>query len=119
MKILWKSKPDYHDYPAALDYLTLTMSLLTAGSFVEDLRAASTRQFKAKDILRASDLHPLSDLNRHVEKNIKKIKDGVELSPILLVRLGGKLVVADGYHRMCAVYHLDEDAEIPCKIVGP
>jgi hypothetical protein len=29
----------------------------------------------------------------------------------------GKVVVADGYHRLCAVYQIDEDAWIPCKIV--
>jgi hypothetical protein len=43
------------------------------------------------------------------------------LSPVLLVR--GRLdahvplTVADGYHRICASYHLDEDADIPCRIV--
>ena len=30
---------------------------------------------------------------------------------------GGKVVIADGYHRLCAVYGFDEDAWIPCKIV--
>jgi hypothetical protein len=29
----------------------------------------------------------------------------------------GKIVIADGYHRPCAVYSFDEDADIPCKIV--
>ena len=29
----------------------------------------------------------------------------------------GKVVIADGYHRLCAVYSYDEDAVIPCKIV--
>jgi hypothetical protein len=28
----------------------------------------------------------------------------------------GKLVIADGYHRLCAVYSFDEDAMIPCQI---
>ena len=28
-----------------------------------------------------------------------------------------KLVIADGYHRMCAVYLFDEDTRVPCKIV--
>ncbi|OXC78557.1 hypothetical protein BSU04_11230 [Caballeronia sordidicola] len=28
-----------------------------------------------------------------------------------------KLIIADGYHRLCAVYTFDEDAMIPCKIV--
>jgi hypothetical protein len=57
--------------------------------------------------------------NAHLEKDQKKIKKGRELSPLLLVRdaSNGKVVVADGYHRLCAVYSYDEDAIIPCKIV--
>jgi hypothetical protein len=27
------------------------------------------------------------------------------------------LTIADGYHRICASYHLDENADIPCRIV--
>jgi len=26
------------------------------------------------------------------------------------------LTIADGYHRICASHHLDEDAPIPCRI---
>jgi len=54
-----------------------------------------------------------------LKKNQKKIAKGRELSPLLLVRdaANGKVVVADGYHRLCAVYSHDEDAVIPCKIV--
>ena len=42
-----------------------------------------------------------------------------KLSPLLLVRDPShlKLVIADGYHRMCAVYLFDEDTRVPCKIV--
>jgi hypothetical protein len=38
---------------------------------------------------------------------------------LLLVRdeARGKVVIADGYHRLCAVYARDEDASIPCKLV--
>jgi hypothetical protein len=28
----------------------------------------------------------------------------------------GKAIIADGYHRLCAVYSYDENAVIPCKI---
>jgi hypothetical protein len=39
---------------------------------------------------------------------------------VLLVRgrlgAGVPLTVADGYHRICASYHLDENAPIPCRI---
>ena len=42
-----------------------------------------------------------------------------KISPLLLVRdkTGGRVIIADGYHRLCAVYTFDEDAMIPCKIV--
>ena len=76
-------------------------------------------QFKAKDIFRASQLSLLGVSNSHVEKDRKKIRAGTPLSPILLVRNPalGRVVVADGYHRLCAVYAFDEDAWVPCKIV--
>jgi len=41
------------------------------------------------------------------------------LSPLLLVRYpaNGRVIIADGYHRLCAVYAFDEDVVVPCKIV--
>jgi hypothetical protein len=33
------------------------------------------------------------------------------------IKRTGKLIIADGYHRLCAVYKFDEDAMIPRKIV--
>ena len=71
----------------------------------------------AKDILRASGLALLPPDNHEVTKDLNKVKAGTKLSPVLLVR-GTPLWVADGYHRVCASYHLDEDALIPCRIVG-
>ena len=49
----------------------------------------------------------------------KKIESGIALSPLLLIRdaVHGKDVIADGYHRLCAIYSFDEDAVICCKIV--
>ena len=45
---------------------------------------------------------------------------GESLSPVLLVRgqatVGAPLIVADGYHRICASYHLNEDTDILCRI---
>ena len=84
---------------------------------IANLRAAKTVTFKAKDVFRASGLSLLGVSSSHVAKDREKIKSGNALSPILLVRDGGRLIIADGYHRMCAVYAEDEDAEIPCRIV--
>src|SRR3954469_6358508 len=116
---LWKTEPDEHDYPAAYDYLTLLVPEATAKKVVSGLRKAPISHRKAKDILRASDLHLLSPDSEHVAKDIKKVEMGILLSPVLLVRSVGAtrpLIVADGYHRVCASHHLDENLDIPCRI---
>jgi hypothetical protein len=75
--------------------------------------------FKAKDIFRSSGLSLLGISNLHVERNTEKLQSGIRLSPLLLVRDDSQrqLIIADGYHRLCSVYLIDEDADIPCKIV--
>ena len=85
---------------------------------VEQLRQAPVSTFKAKDIFRASGLSLLGISNAHVEKDQQKIRSGHALSPLLLLRdtAHGKVIIADGYHRLCAIYSYDEDAVIPCKI---
>jgi len=114
--IKWLDEPSQSNYPAAQSYLTLVFS--NAAQIVERLKTVEVTQFKAKDIFRASGLSLLGVSNSHVKKDLSKIADGKALSPILLVRREGeKVVIADGYHRLCAVYSLDEDASIPCKIV--
>ncbi len=118
-EIRWLDEPEAHDYEAALSYLSLTFEGAAAKRYVEQLQRAPVTRFKAKDIFRASGLSLLGISNSHVEKDRRKIRDGKKLSPVLLVRdaVRGKVIVADGYHRMCAVYGHDEDALIPCKIV--
>ena len=116
--IKWLSRPEDHDYPAARSYLSLTYDERTVARMIQQLRRARVSSFKAKDIFRASGLSLLGISNHHVEKDRKKIRRGKPLSPLLLVRdrANGKVVIADGYHRLCAVYAVDEDALIPCKI---
>ncbi|MGC1374858.1 MAG: hypothetical protein WA821_01460 [Anaerolineales bacterium] len=118
-EIKWFDEPEEQDYPAALLYLSLIYDAGTAGAYVSKLQSAPMTEFKSKDIFRASGLSLLGVSNSHVEKDQDKIKDGDKLSPLLLVRdtANGKVVIADGYHRLCAVYSFNEDALIPCKIV--
>jgi hypothetical protein len=118
-KNIWLSKPEEHDYPAAKSYLSLIYDEQTASKYVATLKRAPVREFKVKDIFRASELPLLSISNSHVRKDQKKIVAGEKLSPLLLLRdkSNGKVIIADGYHRMCAAYSFDEDASIPCKIV--
>ena len=119
VEVYWLTKPQEHDYPAAESYLSLIYDNKTSAAFVAELKKSVLVEFKAKDIFRASSLSLLGVSNLHVRRDIKKIKTGELMSPLLLVRdaVNGKLTIADGYHRLCAVYRFDEDALIPCKIV--
>jgi hypothetical protein len=117
----WQDQPEEHDYPAARDYLSLLMSEVAASELADRLRAAPIVLRKAKDLLRASGLPVLGPDNVHVGRDLAKVRDKRRLSPVLLVRgavvSGIALTVADGYHRICASHHIDEDADIPCRIV--
>jgi|SRR6516225_5979034 hypothetical protein len=117
--IKWLSKPQERNYTAALSYLSLLYDEPTAATHVDKLKRARMSKYKAKDIFRASRLSLLGVSNFHVKMDKKKIKAGKALSPLLLIRdIGnGKAIIADGYHRLCAVYSYNEDALIPCKIV--
>jgi len=117
--IKWLSEPEAHDYPAAKSYLSLMFEESVAKKIVKKLKKAQISEFKAKDIFRASGLSLLGVSNSHVEKDQQKIESGQEIAPLLLVRDAphGKVIIADGYHRLCATYSYDEDAVIPCKIV--
>jgi hypothetical protein len=118
VEIKWLGEPEEHDYPAALSYLSLLYDEQTATTYANKLKRASVSKYKAKDIFRASGLSLLGISNAHVEKDRQKIRSGRELSPLLLIRdsVNGRIIIADGYHRLCAVYSYDEDAVIPCKI---
>ncbi|HZZ91857.1 MAG TPA: hypothetical protein VFE23_04800 [Usitatibacter sp.] len=115
----WLDEPDDDDYPAALSYLSLIFSPKRSKSFVKALREAKVERFKAKDLFRASALPLLPATHSHVAGDLKKVKAGKPLPPLLLVREPelGKVIIADGYHRLCAVYSIDEDVVVPCKIV--
>jgi hypothetical protein len=117
--IKWLPEPEEGNYPAALSYLCLLFEDRKAAELVRELKRALMTEFKAKDVFRASGLSLLGISNSHVEKDRKKILAGKKLSPLLLVRdtRSTKVIIADGYHRMCSVYMFDEDAVIPCKIV--
>jgi len=116
--IQWLPDVEEHDYQAAESYLGLILPPDRVAALLAGLRAGAITRFKAKDIFRASRLSLLGVSNSHVEKDQKKIEKGDPLSPLLLVRdePRGRVVIADGYHRLCAVYGFDEDAWVPCRI---
>lgn len=107
----WLAMPEAHDYLAASSYLHLVLGAGRPNVLVAALEQAPISHFKAKDILRASGLLHLTPENAHVAKDLKKVATKEALVPILLVRgdatKGHPLIIADGYHRVCAVLHID------------
>src|SRR5579871_3727930 len=119
-KVSWKADPEEHDYPAAASYLSLIATAAQADDLVQRLKAGASTHYKAKDMLRAAGLVLLPKDNAHVASDLKKIASHEHLSPVLLVRgdlsRGIPLHIADGYHRVCASYYVDENTDIPCRI---
>ncbi|MFH5879892.1 hypothetical protein [Arthrobacter sp. NA-172] len=119
-EVRWLAQPEDQDYPSAADYLSLLESDDVVTSVVASLKDAPIQHRKAKDILRAAGLPLLPEDNAHVASDLKKIKDGKKLSPILIVKgdlaRGIPAQVADGYHRVCASYYTDENTDIPLKL---
>ena len=118
---IWKREPDKHDYPAAGHYLSLIADADVVAGLVRSLKKAPIVTYQAKDLLRASRLELLPSDDAHVREDLVKVMSGIKLSPVLVVRgsieLGLPLTIADGYHRVCASYHLADDTDIPARIV--
>jgi hypothetical protein len=120
--VRWSKRPITEDYAAALDYLGLIFPAPQAKRLVNHLRNARPIKRAAKDLMRASSLPLLPPEDAAVAKDLKKIQKGKSLSPILLVQgdasKGAPLIVADGYHRICAAYHEDESAVVMCLMAA-
>jgi hypothetical protein len=113
----WKQEPEDQDFPAAEAFLSLLVGPSAAAKLAKALRKQEKLvTHAAKDLLRASGLPLLGPDDSEVAADLKKIKMGSRLSPVLLVS-GDPLWIADGYHRICVSYHIDEKAAVPCRIV--
>lgn len=121
--VTWLPEPEDHDFPAAASYLALVGSADQVTEWMAALRGATRATFKAKDLLRASRLDLLAPDNPHVAHDLAKVRAGKPLSPILVVRgdlaRGIPAQIADGYHRVCASYHTDENTDIPVWLAAP
>jgi hypothetical protein len=119
----WNERPVPQYYTAALNYLMLQFPAATARRLAKKARGVKATEHIAKDLLRASNLPLLPLEERHVAENLKRIRKGKALSPIILIQgdltRGRPLVIADGYHRMCAACHADEDSPVRGILVAP
>ena len=119
-KLKWSSGSEDEDFDAALKYLSLLMTEAKAKVLVRDLRAVEPVNHAAKDLLRASQLTLLPRDDAHVADDLKRIDKGKPLSPVLVVRgeitSAAPLVIADGYHRICAAIYSAESAPVACRM---
>jgi hypothetical protein len=118
-KVPWLDEPEEKDYAAAESFLSMLVAPSSLAGVIAALRTAPCSHWAAKDILRAAGLPPLRPKeSAEVAEKLEKIKQGIPISPILLV--GGIrdfLVIGDGYHRASAAYRVDEDALVPGRLL--
>jgi len=118
---IWEKTLAADDLKSARRYLALLFTERDADRLAKTFRRAPCIGYPAKDLLRASQTHLLEKNAPEVAHNLKKIKKGKKLSPVLLVRgdgsVGATLTIADGYHRICASWHWDEKCPVACYLV--
>lgn len=119
-QITWANEPSDKDYDGAESFLSLDFPSVIARQLASQLRYAPRQMFAVKDILRQSKLPLLDRTDSQVLHVLDKVKGGDYISPVLLLRgdfrKGWPLIIADGYHRVCAAYHLGDDTMVRCHI---
>lgn len=117
--IKWLDEPEDKDYLAARSFLSMLLAPDELTRKLAALHSAPLGRWAAKDILRAAGLPPLRP-KRSVEtaEKLAKIKQGIPISPLLLVAgIRDQLVIADGYHRVSAAHRVDEGALVPGRML--
>lgn len=119
VKVKWTDDASDEDYDAAAQYLSLISTVVDASKAVAALKTAPVIRYKAADLIRASRVKLPKSGDRPCKLELKKIRKGEALCPVLLVRDGElkKVIIADGFHRICAAYFIDPDVILHCKLV--
>ena len=120
-EIRWTDVPRKKDFESARAFLTLTLPEDAVDRVVARLSQAPTIRHQPKDLERASGMKLLPPDDPVVSSKPRRSRKGRPLSPVLLVRgrldRDRSLVIADGFHRICASYHVNRKALIPCRLV--
>jgi len=116
--VKWETDASEENYVAALSYLSLISTPANVTKLLAKLREAPVEEYKATDLFRASNVKLPDNDDRPCRKAMKKIHKGRALMPVLLVRdpAHSRVIIADGYHRICAAFRIDPDVILHCKI---
>jgi hypothetical protein len=112
----WLDDVEEHDYNAAYEYLTLLLDEHRAARCFDALRDTEVTVRRANDILRACGRNPLPADDPGVLMAHVKSQKKDRLSPALVVswEFGGD--IADGYHRVSMIYHLNPFSLVPLRL---
>jgi hypothetical protein len=118
--IQWLDDATDADYQAAAHYLALLEGPKNIDHALAEMKGARIVEYKATDLLRAAQLIVPKADDRPTRDQIKSIEKGEAVSPVLLLRVTAlrKVIVADGFHRICAAYRLDPDVVLHCKLAA-
>jgi hypothetical protein len=114
--IRWRDDVAEHDYAAAQAYLSLKLDQRRASKIVAALRKAELTKRRANDILRAAGAEPAPLDDPGVIKDLIKVIEGKELSPVLVTSGADRAEIADGFHRVSMVYRVDPYGEVPLRL---
>ena len=116
--ITWADKADKSDLAGAYGYLTLQYNDKVAEEIVELLGNNEIVTHRACDILRACGLSPLPIGNIDVIKYLRKFVAGKTIGPALILSTADTAELADGLHRISALYYLDCEADVACVVAS-
>ncbi|MFZ0388019.1 MAG: hypothetical protein WAL22_20315 [Solirubrobacteraceae bacterium] len=116
VRVNWAPQVAKHDYAAAEAYLSLKLADDKVAKIIGRLRDAPLTHRRANDILRAAGLTPALLDDPGVIKDLIKVVEGKQLSPVLVVSGKRRADIADGYHRVSLVYRIDPYAVVPLKL---
>lgn len=120
---IFNPKVALDDYASAASYLSLLFPDDVSAQLIVLLKKAPVTQLRVNDILRASKQGPADPKDVKVQREIANIKAEQPMSPVLLVQgdraRGIIFTIADGYHRLSAIYSRDPDAMVSCQLARP
>lgn len=116
LKVKWLDEPPQSSLEHAKKYCELKFGQPIADAAHHALSHAATKKYEAKDLLRACNRQALPMVDSGVQRALADVRAGTPGNPLLIIQTPRGPDIADGYHHLSLVYHLDPTAKIPARI---